>query len=37
MFKTLSPDEIRLFPVRPTVVSFLDRSKRFGYTDLVTC
>jgi nitroimidazol reductase NimA-like FMN-containing flavoprotein (pyridoxamine 5'-phosphate oxidase superfamily) len=35
--KMPSPDEVRLFHVRPTVISVLDYSKGFGHTDLVTC
>jgi nitroimidazol reductase NimA-like FMN-containing flavoprotein (pyridoxamine 5'-phosphate oxidase superfamily) len=35
--KMPSPDEVRLFRVRPTVISVLDYSKGFGHTDLVTC
>jgi nitroimidazol reductase NimA-like FMN-containing flavoprotein (pyridoxamine 5'-phosphate oxidase superfamily) len=35
--KMPSPDEIRLFRVRPTIISVLDYSKGFGHTDLVTC
>jgi len=35
--KMPSPDEIRLFRVKPTVISVLDYSKGFGHTDLVTC
>jgi PPOX class probable F420-dependent enzyme len=30
-------DEIRVFRVRPIVISVLDYSKGFGHTDLVTC
>jgi hypothetical protein len=30
------PDEIRIFRVTPTVISVLDYSKGFGYSDLVT-
>jgi len=29
--------DLRIFRVRPTVISVLDYSKGFGYTDLVTC
>jgi len=32
-----TPDEVRIFRVTPTVISFLDYSKGFGHTDLVTC
>ncbi|MGO8908825.1 MAG: pyridoxamine 5'-phosphate oxidase family protein [Bradyrhizobium sp.] len=35
--KLPGPDEVRLFHVRPTVISVLDYSKGFGHTDLVTC
>ena len=30
-----SPEEVRIFRVMPTVISVLDYSKGFGYTDLV--
>lgn len=32
-----TPDDVRIFRVMPTVISVLDYSKGFGYTDLVTC
>lgn len=32
-----SPEDVRIFRVTPTVISVLDYSKGFGYTDLVTC
>jgi hypothetical protein len=32
-----TPDDVRIFRVRPVVVSVLDYSKGFGHTDLVTC
>jgi hypothetical protein len=32
-----TPDEVRIFRLRPTVISVLDYSKGFGHTDLVTC
>jgi nitroimidazol reductase NimA-like FMN-containing flavoprotein (pyridoxamine 5'-phosphate oxidase superfamily) len=35
--KMPDPDEIRVFRVTPTVISVLDYSKGFGYTDIVTC
>lgn len=35
--KMPTPDEVRLFRVTPTVISLLDYSKGFGYTELVTC
>jgi hypothetical protein len=31
------PDDVRLFRLRPTVISVLDYSKGFGHTDLFTC
>jgi nitroimidazol reductase NimA-like FMN-containing flavoprotein (pyridoxamine 5'-phosphate oxidase superfamily) len=34
--KMPSPDEVRLFRVKPEVISVLDYSKGFGHTDLVT-
>lgn len=30
------PEEVRIFRVAPTVISFLDYSKGFEHTDLVT-
>ena len=33
----LSPENTKIFRVTPTVISVLDYSKGFGYTDLVTC
>lgn len=35
--KMLTPDEVRLFRVTPSVISVQDYSKGFGYTELVTC
>lgn len=35
--KMPSPDEIRLFRVKPVVISVLDYSMGFGHTDLVQC
>jgi nitroimidazol reductase NimA-like FMN-containing flavoprotein (pyridoxamine 5'-phosphate oxidase superfamily) len=35
--KMPGPDDVRVFHVRPTVISVLDYSKGFGHTDLVTC
>ncbi|MFP4896568.1 pyridoxamine 5'-phosphate oxidase family protein [Paraburkholderia sp. EG304] len=32
-----SPDEVRIFRVRPTVISVLDYTQGFGHTDLYTC
>ena len=32
-----SPEEVRIFRVRPTVISVLDYSQGFGHTDLVIC
>ncbi|HXE50713.1 MAG TPA: pyridoxamine 5'-phosphate oxidase family protein [Ramlibacter sp.] len=32
-----SPDEVRLFRVKPMVISVLDYTKGFAHTDLVTC
>ena len=32
-----TPDDVRIFRVRPTIISVLDYSKGFGHTDLVTC
>jgi len=32
-----TPEDVRIFRVTPTVISVLDYSKGFGYTDLVTC
>jgi hypothetical protein len=29
--------DVRIFRVKPTVISVLDYSKGFGHTDLVTC
>ncbi|HQT26214.1 MAG TPA: pyridoxamine 5'-phosphate oxidase family protein [Burkholderiales bacterium] len=37
LMKMPSPDEVRLFRVKPKVISVLDYSKGFGHTDLVTC
>lgn len=34
--KMPTPDEVRLFRVEPVVISVLDYSKGFGYTELVT-
>ena len=31
------PEEVSIFRVTPKVISFLDYSKGFGHTDLVTC
>lgn len=31
------PEQVRIFRVRPAVVSLLDYSKGFAHTDLVTC
>lgn len=31
------PEDIRIFRVRPAVISVLDYSQGFGHTDLVTC
>lgn len=31
------PEDVRIFRVRPTVISVLDYRKGFGHTDLVTC
>jgi hypothetical protein len=30
-------DQVRIFHVKPTVISVLDYTKGFGHTDLVTC
>jgi nitroimidazol reductase NimA-like FMN-containing flavoprotein (pyridoxamine 5'-phosphate oxidase superfamily) len=35
--KMPGPDEVRLFRVKPVVISVLDYSKGFAHTDLVTC
>jgi nitroimidazol reductase NimA-like FMN-containing flavoprotein (pyridoxamine 5'-phosphate oxidase superfamily) len=35
--KMPSADEVRLFRVRPKVISVLDYTKGFAHTDLVTC
>jgi nitroimidazol reductase NimA-like FMN-containing flavoprotein (pyridoxamine 5'-phosphate oxidase superfamily) len=32
-----TPADVRIFRVKPTVISVLDYSKGFGHTDLVTC
>ncbi len=32
-----TPENVRVFRVKPTVISVLDYSKGFGHTDLVTC
>lgn len=32
-----SPADVRIFRVKPTVISVLDYSKGFGHTDLVAC
>jgi hypothetical protein len=32
-----TPEDVRIFRVTPTVISVLDYSKGFGYTELVTC
>ena len=32
-----TPDDVRIFRVKPAVISVLDYSKGFGHTDLVTC
>jgi len=32
-----TPENVRLFRVKPTVISVLDYSKGFGHTDLVNC
>ena len=32
-----TPADVRIFRVRPTVISVLDYSKGFGHTDLVSC
>ncbi len=32
-----TPDDVRIFRLRPTVISVLDYAKGFGHTDLVTC
>ena len=32
-----TPADVRIFRVRPTVISVLDYSKGFAHTDLVTC
>jgi len=34
--KMPGPDEVRIFRIRPEVISVLDYSKGFGHTDLVT-
>jgi nitroimidazol reductase NimA-like FMN-containing flavoprotein (pyridoxamine 5'-phosphate oxidase superfamily) len=31
------PDEVRIFRVKPTVISVLDYAKGFGHTDLIYC
>lgn len=31
------PEEVRLYRVKPVVISVLDYTKGFGHTDLVTC
>ncbi len=35
--KMPTPDEVRIFRVKPAVISVLDYSEGFGHTDLVTC
>lgn len=32
-----TPDDVKIFRVKPTVISVLDYTKGFGHTDLVTC
>jgi hypothetical protein len=32
-----TPDQVRLFRVKPEVISVLDYTKGFGHTDLVSC
>lgn len=32
-----TPEDVKIFRVTPTVISVLDYSKGFGYTELVTC
>ena len=32
-----TPADVRIFRLRPIVISLLDYSKGFGHTDLVTC
>lgn len=32
-----APEEVRIYRLKPTVISILDDSKGFGHTDLVTC
>ncbi|HVJ54452.1 MAG TPA: pyridoxamine 5'-phosphate oxidase family protein [Aliidongia sp.] len=32
-----TPADVRIFRIKPTVISVLDYSKGFGHTDLVTC
>ena len=36
-FAMPKPEDVRIFRVRPTVISVLDYGKGFGHTDLVTC
>lgn len=31
-----TPDDVRIYSIRPTVISVLDYTKGFGHTDLVT-
>jgi hypothetical protein len=31
------PGDVRIFKLKPIVISVLDYSKGFGHTDLVTC
>lgn len=32
-----TPDDVRIFCIKPTAISVLDYTKGFGHTDLVTC
>jgi nitroimidazol reductase NimA-like FMN-containing flavoprotein (pyridoxamine 5'-phosphate oxidase superfamily) len=36
-FAMPTPDDVRIYRVKPVVISVLDYSKGFGHTDLVTC
>jgi hypothetical protein len=35
--KMPTPEEVALFRIVPEVISVLDHTKGFGYTDLVSC
>lgn len=36
-FQMSKPEEVRVFRLRPAVISVLDYTKGFAHTDLVTC